>query len=52
MAEEEWQATGARIDARYELTGRLRRVWRGFDGREAREEISRFFTRVRERSAT
>jgi len=41
------------IDACYELTGRLRRVWRGFDGgREAREEISRFFTRVRERSAT
>jgi hypothetical protein len=41
------------IDACYELTGRLRTVWRGFDGgREAREEISRFFTRVRERSAT
>jgi len=41
------------IDVCYELTGRLRRVWRGFDGgREAREEIKRLITRVRERSAT
>lgn len=41
------------IDVCYELAGRLRKVWRGFDGgREAREEISRFFARVRERSAT
>ena len=40
------------IDVCYELTGRLRRVWRGFDGgREARDEIAAFFTRVRERSA-
>jgi hypothetical protein len=40
------------IDVCYELAGRLRKVWRGFDGgREAREEMSRFFTRVRERSA-
>jgi hypothetical protein len=41
------------IDVGYELVGRLRKVWRGSDGgREAREEMSRFFTRVRERSAT
>jgi hypothetical protein len=41
------------IDVCYELAGRLRRVWRGFDGgREARTEIERFFTGVRERSAT
>jgi len=41
------------IDVCYELAGRLRRVWRGFDGgREARAEIASFFTRVRERSAT
>ncbi|HEY0531723.1 MAG TPA: DUF5947 family protein [Actinoplanes sp.] len=41
------------IDVGYELVGRLRKVWRGFDGgREAREDMSRFFTRVRERSAT
>jgi hypothetical protein len=40
------------IDICYELAGRLRKVWRGFDGgREAREEIASFFTRVRERSA-
>jgi hypothetical protein len=40
------------IDVCYELAGRLRRVWRGFDGgREAREEMATFFTRVRERSA-
>jgi hypothetical protein len=39
------------IDACYELVGRLRRVWRGFDGgREARDEMAAFFTRVRERS--
>jgi len=41
------------IDVCYELAGRLRRVWRGFDGgREARAEIEHLFTRVRERSAT
>jgi hypothetical protein len=40
------------IDACYELVGRLRRVWRGFDGgREAHDEVAAFFTRVRERSA-
>ena len=39
------------IDACYELVGRLRRVWRGFDGgREAHDEVAAFFTRVRERS--
>ena len=41
------------IDVCYELVGRLRRVWRGFDGgTEARHEMAAFFTRVRERSAT
>jgi len=41
------------IDACYELAGRLRRVWRGFDGgREAHDEVAAFFTRVRERSST
>lgn len=41
------------IDVCYELVGRLRKVWRGFGGgREAREEMARFFTRVREKSAT
>jgi hypothetical protein len=36
------------IDACYELTGRLRRQWRGFDGgREAWNEIDAFFTAFR-----
>jgi hypothetical protein len=40
------------IDVCYELAGRPRKVWCGFDGGcEAREEISRLFTRVQERSA-
>ena len=39
------------VDACYELVGRLRTRWRGFDGgREAREAIDAFFIRVRERS--
>jgi Family of unknown function (DUF5947) len=39
------------IDACYELVGRLRVLWRGFDGgREAHEAIDEFFTRVRTRS--
>ena len=39
------------IDACYELVGRMRRHWRGFDGGpEAREQIDGFFTRLRERS--
>jgi hypothetical protein len=39
------------IDACYELVGRLRRVWRGFDGgREAHQSIDEFFERVRARS--
>jgi hypothetical protein len=38
------------IDACYELVGRLRQLWRGFDGgREAREQLELFFDRVRAR---
>jgi hypothetical protein len=39
------------IDACYELVGRIRRYWRGFDGGpEAREQVDEFFSRLRERS--
>ncbi|MEV7084427.1 DUF5947 family protein [Streptomyces sp. NPDC093085] len=39
------------IDACYELAGRLRTLWRGFDGgREARVAMDSFFERVRARS--
>lgn len=39
------------IDACYELVGRLRRLWRGFDGgKEARAAIDEFFAKVRSRS--
>jgi len=39
------------IDACYELVGRLRRSWRGFDGgREAQRELEQFFSGVRERA--
>jgi Family of unknown function (DUF5947) len=39
------------IDACYELVGRIRRHWRGFDGGpEAREQLDEFFSRLRERS--
>ncbi len=39
------------IDACYELVGRLRQLWRGFDGgREAHEALDEFFERVRERA--
>jgi hypothetical protein len=39
------------IDACYELVGRVRRSWKGFDGgEEARLEIGGFFERLRERS--
>lgn len=35
------------IDICYELVGHLRRLWRGFDGgREAHEQLDRFFDRV------
>jgi hypothetical protein len=38
------------IDTCYELTGRVRRLWRGFDGGdEAREELARFFADLRAR---
>ncbi|MEP6666035.1 MAG: DUF5947 family protein [Nocardioidaceae bacterium] len=39
------------IDACYELAGRIRLVWRGFDGgQDAREQIDAFFTQLLERS--
>ena len=39
------------VDACYELIGRLRTCWAGFDGGpEARAEFARFMTMVRERS--
>lgn len=39
------------IDACYELVGRLRKVWRGFDGgQDARAEIDEFFAQVAKRS--
>jgi len=39
------------VDACYELVGRLRRVWRGFDGgRDARDQIAEFFAGVVARS--
>ncbi|MFC9518005.1 DUF5947 family protein [Nocardiaceae bacterium NPDC056970] len=40
------------IDACYELVGRLRRRWRGFDGgQDARAELDDFFARIEQRSA-
>ncbi|BBX03110.1 hypothetical protein BST36_22300 [Mycolicibacterium moriokaense] len=39
------------IDACYEFVGRLRMLWRGFDGgHEVREFVDEFFERIRERS--
>jgi hypothetical protein len=39
------------IDACYELVGRLRRVWKGFDGgQESRQELAAFFDRITSRS--
>jgi hypothetical protein len=39
------------ISACYELVGRVKRSWRGFDGgEEARREIDEFFAMVRARS--
>ena len=39
------------IDACYELVGRLRRVWKGFDGgQESRQELAAFFDRISSRS--
>jgi hypothetical protein len=41
----------APIDACYELVGRIRRTWRGFDGGdEARREIDAFFEALRRRA--
>ena len=39
------------IDACYELVGRLRMLWRGFDGgQQAHQAMDAFFARVRQRS--
>ncbi len=39
------------IDACYELAGRMRMLWRGFDGgSEARQSIAEFLKSVRSRS--
>lgn len=39
------------IDSCYELIGRLRQVWRGFDGgTQARQQIEEYFTEIRVRS--
>ena len=39
------------IDACYELVGKMRRMWRGFDGgQEVRDELDRFFARVEDRA--
>jgi hypothetical protein len=36
------------VDACYELAGRLRRLWRGFDGgAEAKAALEEFFSEVR-----
>ena len=49
-------AAGARcflvpVDACYELVGRLRLLWRGFDGgQEARAALDAYFARVEERA--
>ncbi len=40
------------IDACYEFVGRLRMLWRGFDGgQEAREFVDEFFALLDERAA-
>jgi hypothetical protein len=40
------------IDVCYELVGRLRQVWRGFDGgREAHETIDQLFARLQDRAS-
>ena len=39
------------VDACYELAGRMRMLWRGFDGgAEARQSIAGFLDRVRARA--
>lgn len=48
---EGFEAFLAPIDACYDLVGRIRRRWRGFDGGdEARAEIESFFTGLRRQS--
>ena len=51
VARESTDAFIVPVDACYELAGRLRQVWRGFDGGDdARAEIERFFAEVRRRA--
>jgi hypothetical protein len=51
LARREADAYLVPIDACYELTGRLRTRWRGFDGgREAHDQVAAFFARIDERS--
>jgi Family of unknown function (DUF5947) len=39
------------IDACYELVGKMRRMWRGFDGgQEVRDELDAFFARLKARA--
>jgi len=39
------------VDSCYELIGRLRQVWRGFDGgTQARQQVEEYFTEIRLRS--
>jgi hypothetical protein len=41
------------VDACYELAGRMRMLWRGFDGgTEARQSIAEFLADVRRRAKT
>jgi hypothetical protein len=47
--QQELEAFLVPIDRCYELVARVRTKWKGFDGREAREEISRFFEVLRSR---
>jgi hypothetical protein len=46
-----WNCHLVPVDACYELVGRLRKVWRGFDGgRDAREAMAGFFAEVAAKS--
>jgi hypothetical protein len=50
-AEDGFECFVVPIDACYELVGRVRRSWKGFDGgQEMRSELDDFFTQVRARS--
>jgi hypothetical protein len=39
------------VDACYNLVGRIRKTWRGFEGGEAKLEVDRFFDSLRETKA-